>query len=125
MEEQTQAKTKIPCGVEGCDYVAVHKDPIVAKRTIGVHRSKHHGIMSPTALKLLKAKQLRDARLTRHKLSDLSQEAESLNRELKSTGKSEREKILDAILQDFNYCPKCGNDLSKHIAALIAIASQS
>lgn len=38
------AKTTIKCDVEGCDYTITHENDVVAKRVMGVHKRKTHGI---------------------------------------------------------------------------------
>lgn len=33
------------CSQPNCDYVALHEKPAVAKRMLGMHKRKHHGII--------------------------------------------------------------------------------
>lgn len=91
-------KTDLKC--DHCDYVASHRKEVVARRMLGCHKSKVHGIRgtSPSS---------RYARKKRNPVVNSTPLQES---------------SLDTLLKNFSYCPKCGVSLDKWILAAIAIS---
>lgn len=72
----TNRMQKTPCDVQGCDYVARHKNPIVLKRIIGCHKTIVHGIRSAAAIARDKYPSVRAAKSKKNALDAAQTEME-------------------------------------------------
>jgi hypothetical protein len=61
MTTQTVNKHDELCDQPNCDYVASHEKPAVARRMLGMHKRKRHGIMGRDTNRYRKPKKVRES----------------------------------------------------------------